>query len=80
MERLEYIIEDSTIAEVLGVQNFSNEGSAVLDKLDPTLDPQCGNDYAWNDPYKRQHFNDFRCQSGFPWKHTLFGHDTTPPA
>lgn len=28
MEKLEYIIEDSTIAEALGVQNFSNEESA----------------------------------------------------
>ena len=31
MQKLEYIIEDSTIAEVLGVQNFSNEESAILE-------------------------------------------------
>ena len=28
MEKLKYIIEDSTIAEVLGVQNFTNEECA----------------------------------------------------
>ena len=31
MKRLEYVIEDRTIAEVLGVQNFTNEESAVLE-------------------------------------------------
>ena len=31
METLKYIIEDSTIAEVLGVQNFTNEESAILE-------------------------------------------------
>ena len=31
MERLQYIIEDSTIAEVLGVQNFTNAESAILE-------------------------------------------------
>lgn len=40
MEQLEYIIEDSTIAEVLGVQNFSNEGSAVLELVKNAYDAQ----------------------------------------
>lgn len=38
MEKLEYIIEDSTIAEVLGVQNFSNEESAVLELVKNAYD------------------------------------------
>ena len=38
MENLEYIIEDSTIAEVLGVQNFSNEESAVLELVKNAYD------------------------------------------
>lgn len=40
MERLSYIIEDSTIAEVLGVQNFSNEESAVLELIKNAYDAQ----------------------------------------
>lgn len=40
MEKLEYIIEDSTIAEVLGVQNFSNEESAVLELIKNAYDAQ----------------------------------------
>ena len=40
MERLEYIIEDSTIAQVLGVQNFSNEESAVLELVKNAYDAQ----------------------------------------
>lgn len=40
MEKLEYIIEDSTIAEVLGVQNFSNEESAVLELVKNAYDAQ----------------------------------------
>ena len=40
MEQLEYIIEDSTIAEVLGVQNFSNEESAVLELIKNAYDAQ----------------------------------------
>lgn len=40
MEQLEYIIEDSTIAEVLGVQNFSNEESAVLELVKNSYDAQ----------------------------------------
>ena len=38
MEKLRYIIEDSTIAEVLGVQNFSNEESAVLELVKNAYD------------------------------------------
>ena len=40
MEKLEYIIEDSTIAEVLGVQNFTNEESAVLELVKNAYDAQ----------------------------------------
>lgn len=40
MEKLEYIIEDSTIAEILGVQNFSNEESAVLELVKNAYDAQ----------------------------------------
>jgi signal transduction histidine kinase len=40
MEKLEYIIEDRTIAEVLGVQNFSNEESAVLELVKNAYDAQ----------------------------------------
>ncbi|MCC8106985.1 MAG: ATP-binding protein [Clostridiales bacterium] len=40
MEKLEYVIEDSTIAEVLGVQNFSNEESAVLELVKNSYDAQ----------------------------------------
>lgn len=43
MEQLEYIIEDSTIAEVLGVQNFSNEESAVLELVKNAYDAQSPN-------------------------------------
>ena len=43
MEKLEYIIEDSTIAEVLGVQNFSNEESAVLELVKNAYDAQAPN-------------------------------------
>ena len=39
-EQLNYIIEDSTIAEVLGVQNFSNEESAVLELVKNAYDAQ----------------------------------------
>ena len=31
MEVLKYIVEDSTIAELLGVQNFSTDEAAVLE-------------------------------------------------
>lgn len=40
MEKLKYIIEDSTIAEVLGVQNFRNEESAVLELVKNAYDAQ----------------------------------------
>ena len=40
MEELKYIIEDSTIAEVLGVQNFTNEESAVLELVKNAYDAQ----------------------------------------
>ena len=40
MEKLEYIIEDSTIAEVLGVQNFKNEESAILELVKNAYDAQ----------------------------------------
>lgn len=40
MEKLEYIIEDRTIAEVLGVENFSNEESAVLELVKNAYDAQ----------------------------------------
>lgn len=40
MEKLEYIIEDSTIAEVLGVQNFTNEESAILELVKNAYDAQ----------------------------------------
>lgn len=40
MEKLKYIIEDSTIAEVLGVQNFTNEESAILELVKNAYDAQ----------------------------------------
>lgn len=40
MKKLKYIIEDSTIAEVLGVQNFRNEESAVLELVKNAFDAQ----------------------------------------
>ena len=40
METLKYIIEDSTIAEVLGVQNFTNEESAILELVKNAYDAQ----------------------------------------
>lgn len=40
MEHLEYVIEDHTIAEVLGVQNFKNEESAVLELVKNSFDAQ----------------------------------------
>lgn len=38
MEELKYIIEDSTIAELLGVQNFTNQESAVLELVKNAYD------------------------------------------
>lgn len=43
VEKLEYIIEDSTIAEILGVQNFTNEESAVLELVKNAYDAQAAN-------------------------------------
>lgn len=38
MEELKYIIEDSTIAELLGVQNFSTDESAILELVKNAYD------------------------------------------
>ncbi|MEW4353813.1 sensor histidine kinase [Streptococcus pneumoniae] len=38
MEKLKYIIEDSTIAELLGVQNFSTDEAAVLELVKNAYD------------------------------------------
>lgn len=38
MERLQYIVEDSTLAELLGVQNFTNDESAVLELVKNAYD------------------------------------------
>ena len=38
MEKLQYIIEDKTIAELLGVQNFSTDESAVLELVKNAYD------------------------------------------
>jgi len=38
MERLKYIVEDSTIAELLGVQNFTKEESAILELVKNAYD------------------------------------------
>ncbi|MDQ0149641.1 sensor histidine kinase [Eubacterium multiforme] len=38
MEKLKYIIEDSTIAELLGIQNFTNKESAVLELVKNAFD------------------------------------------
>ncbi|MBU3098077.1 MULTISPECIES: ATP-binding protein [Clostridium] len=38
MEKLKYIIEDSTIAELLGAQNFTNEESAMLELVKNAFD------------------------------------------
>lgn len=43
MERLNYVIEESTIAEVLGVQNFTNEESAILELVKNAYDAQAFN-------------------------------------
>lgn len=40
MEKLEYIIENSTIAKVLGEQNFTNEESAILELVKNAYDAQ----------------------------------------
>lgn len=38
MERLKYIVEDSILAELLGVQNFSNKESAILELVKNAFD------------------------------------------
>lgn len=38
MEKLHYVVEDSTIAELLGVQNFTNEESAILELVKNAYD------------------------------------------
>ena len=38
MEKLQYIIEDNTIAELLGVQNFSTDESAILELVKNAYD------------------------------------------
>lgn len=40
MEQLKYIIEDSTIAKLLGVQNFTNKESAILELVKNAFDAQ----------------------------------------
>ncbi|HBJ2622770.1 TPA: sensor histidine kinase [Clostridium botulinum] len=40
MEKLKYIIEDSTIAELLGVQSFTNKESAMLELVKNAFDAQ----------------------------------------
>lgn len=40
METLKYVIEDSTIAELLGVQNFTNRESAMLELVKNSFDAQ----------------------------------------
>ena len=43
METLKYVIEDSTIAELLGVQNFSTDESAVLELIKNSYDANAMN-------------------------------------
>lgn len=43
MEKLKYTIEDSTIAELLGVQNFTNKESAILEIVKNAYDAQAKN-------------------------------------
>lgn len=38
METLKYIVEDSILAELLGVQNFSNKESAILELVKNAFD------------------------------------------
>ena len=40
MEELKYVIEDSTIAELLGVQNFTNAESAILELVKNAYDAE----------------------------------------
>lgn len=43
MEQLKYIIEDRTIAELLGVQNFTNKESAILELVKNSFDAKADN-------------------------------------
>ena len=43
METLKYVIEDSTIAELLGVQNFSTDESAILELIKNSYDANAMN-------------------------------------
>lgn len=43
MERLKYIVEDRTIAELLGVQNFTNKESAILELVKNAYDARAKN-------------------------------------
>lgn len=43
MERLKYVVEDNTIAELLGVQNFTNKESAILELVKNAYDAQASN-------------------------------------
>ena len=38
MRKLQYVIEDNTIAELLGVQNFSTDESAILELVKNAYD------------------------------------------
>lgn len=40
MERLKYIVEDNTIAELLGIENFNNKESAILELVKNSYDAQ----------------------------------------
>lgn len=40
MEQLRYVVEDNTIAEILGVQNFSTKESAILELVKNAYDAQ----------------------------------------
>ena len=39
-EKLEYTIEENTIAELLGIQNFTNKESAILELVKNSFDAQ----------------------------------------
>ena len=43
MEKLKYIVEDSTVAELLGVQSFTNKESAILELVKNAYDAQASN-------------------------------------
>lgn len=43
MEELKYVIEDSTIVELLGVQNFTNKESAILELVKNAFDAEATN-------------------------------------